>query len=218
MRTTLLSALLGGLVGGGLVLIFATSTSTPATDPVTDQQTERPHTPGSGAAGSSGGRGPGMMGGERGAHRAAMQQMLVTSEREFIEKMIPHHQEAIDTAREVLARGGTTPEVRTLMEGIIEAQSREIVSMRQWHETWFGTPYRDTGEYTPMMRELAGLSGAELDHAFLEDMIPHHMGAIMMARSIQPHIEHGELAELTEAIVEIQSAEIVLMRELLNTM
>jgi uncharacterized protein (DUF305 family) len=147
-----------------------------------------------------------------------MQQMLVTSEREFIEKMIPHHQEAIDTAREVLARGGTTPEVRTLMEGIIEAQSREIVSMRQWHETWFGTPYRDTGEYTPMMRELAGLSGAELDHAFLEDMIPHHMGAIMMARSIQPHIEHGELAELTEAIVEIQSAEIVLMRELLNTM
>ena len=43
-------------------------------------------------------------------HMDDMMTMLVESEREFIEEMIPHHQEAIDTATEVLERGGTTSE------------------------------------------------------------------------------------------------------------
>jgi uncharacterized protein (DUF305 family) len=51
---------------------------------------------------------------------------------------------------------------------------------------------------------------------FLEDMIGHHMGAIMMARSVQPYIEHDEITELTEAIVSSQSAEIAQMRQMLQ--
>lgn len=154
---------------------------------------------------------------ESATHMDMMGQMMVTSERVFIEQMIPHHQEAIDTAREVLARGGTTPAIRELMESIITAQIAEIESMRSWYEAWYGTTYTDTGEYEPMMRELAELEGVALDRAFLKDMIPHHMGAIMMARSIQPYIEHEEIAALTEDIVRTQSAEIVLIRELLGT-
>ena len=146
---------------------------------------------------------------------AHMQQMFVTSERAFIEKMIPHHQEAIDTATEVLERGGTTEAVHDLMERIIEAQTAEIELMRDWHEAWYDEPHVDQGTYEPMMRDLAALSGDTLDRAFLEDMIPHHMGAIMMARSVQPYIEHDELATLTANIVEAQSAEMVEMRELL---
>jgi len=69
-----------------------------------------------------------------------------------------------------------------------------------------------------MMRELAGLSGAELDQRFLEDMVMHHMGAIMMARSVQPHIEHQEIEVLSQAIVETQTAEIELMRDLLKSL
>ena len=48
--------------------------------------------------------------------------MMVESEREFVAGMIPHHQEAVDTASEVLARGGTTEEMRTLAEDIVAAQ------------------------------------------------------------------------------------------------
>ena len=143
-------------------------------------------------------------------------EMLVSSERAFIEGMIPHHQEAVDTAQEVLERGGTTADIRALAEDIIDAQAQEIAEMKQWYEEWYDEPYQDTGEYTPMMRDLAELSGVELDQTFLEDMIQHHMGAIMMARSVQPYVEHDVMAELTDAVIEAQSAEIQAMEQMLS--
>ena len=147
---------------------------------------------------------------------SSMNGMMVENEREFIEEMIPHHQEAIDTAREVLARGGTTPEIRTLAQNIITAQEQEIYSMKVWYESWYGIPYQSTAEYTPMMRELSSLSGKVLDRTFLEDMVMHHMGAIMMAQSVQPYIEHQEIDDLSKAIVSTQSEEIQLMRQMLK--
>lgn len=142
--------------------------------------------------------------------------MMVESEQEFIEGMIPHHQEAIDTAKEVLARGGTTAEIRALAENIITAQEKEISDMKQWYQAWYGKEYQDTGTYEPMMRTLLTLNKEVLDKTFLEDMIHHHMGAIMMARSVEPHIEHPEMTNLTKAIIDSQTAEIELMRELLE--
>ena len=143
--------------------------------------------------------------------------MMVKSEREFIEGMIPHHQEAVDTAKEVITRGGTTPEIKKLVEGIIVAQEKEISMMKGWYQTWYGQPYKTkTDAYEPMMRDLSSLSGVALDKVFLEDMIMHHMGAIMMAHSVEPYIEHQEISDLTDAIVETQMTEIQLMRQLLG--
>jgi uncharacterized protein (DUF305 family) len=145
-----------------------------------------------------------------------MVSITVSSEREFIEGMIPHHQEAIDTAKQVLARGGATPEMRKLAEDIITAQEQEIAEMKKWYEAWYGEPYNDNGQYMPMMRDLGPLSGEDLDRTFLEDMIMHHMGAIMMARSVEPYIEHQEIADLAEAIIDTQAKEIQLMQSLLQ--
>ena len=142
--------------------------------------------------------------------------MMVTSEREFVSGMIPHHQEAVDTANEVLARGGSIPEVRELAEAIVVAQETEIAMLKQWHLAWYGEAYAEDDTYQPMMRDLSQLSGAELDRRFLEDMIPHHMGAIMMAKSVRPYIEHSEITDMADAIMETQSAEIKLMNELLT--
>lgn len=144
--------------------------------------------------------------------------MMVSSEREFIQGMIPHHQEAVDTAKEVIARGGTTPEIRTLVENIVIAQEKEIADMKLWYQNWYGEVYTDTGTYEPMMRELENLSGATLDRVFLEDMIMHHMGAIMMARSVQPFIEHEEMTELTRNIISSQSDEITQMQSMLRSL
>lgn len=143
--------------------------------------------------------------------------MMVSSEREFVAGMIPHHQEAVDTANEVLARGGSTPEIRTLASDIVTAQEMEIAMLKEWHLAWYGEEYVENGSYQPMMRDLSQLSGADLDKRFLEDMIPHHMGAIMMAQSVRPHIEHQEVTDMANAIMETQTAEIQLMRELLTT-
>lgn len=145
-----------------------------------------------------------------------MHDMVVSSEQEFLEEMIPHHQEAVDTAKEVLARGAATPEVKSLVEGIVTAQEKEIADMKQWYQDWYGKEYQETGEYQPMMRDLENYSGEELDRVFLQDMIMHHMGAIMMARSVQSYIEHQEIADLTSGIVETQTKEIYTMRQLLQ--
>ncbi len=140
--------------------------------------------------------------------------MMVATEKEFLTEMIPHHEEAVVTAKEVLARGATTPAVKTLVEGIITAQEKEIADMKTWYQAWYSTPYTPSGKYQPMMRDLAKLSGAELDKVFLEDMIMHHMGAIMMAHSVQGVTEHKEIETLSQNIIESQSKEIRLMRQL----
>jgi uncharacterized protein (DUF305 family) len=145
----------------------------------------------------------------------AMHDMMARSERDFIEQMIPHHQEAIDTAQEVLERGGTTAEMRALAEDIIAAQTAEIDDMRTWYQAWYGEDVPDV-DYKPMMRPLDDLEGEALDQAFLEDMIMHHMGAIMMARSVEPYIEREEIAVLAEAVVRTQTAEVAAMRAMLE--
>lgn len=143
------------------------------------------------------------------------QAMMVKSEKAFITSMIPHHQEAVDTAQAVIERGATTPAIKELVENIVIAQEQEIIQMKQWYQDWYQEAYVDDGKYEPMMRELKNLSGVELDQTFLEDMVHHHMGAIMMAQSVQPYIENAEITTLTKAIIESQTAEIQLMRQLL---
>jgi uncharacterized protein (DUF305 family) len=145
--------------------------------------------------------------------------MMVSSEREFLTGMIPHHQEAVDTAKEVIVRGGSTPEIKKLAEDIIVAQEKEIAMMKTWYQDWYGEAYvANPSDYTPMMRDLSKLSGAALDKVFLEDMIMHHMGAIMMAESVQPYIENQEITDLTKAIKETQTAEITLMKQLIASL
>ncbi len=145
--------------------------------------------------------------------------MMVKNEREFIEGMIPHHQEAVDTAKEVITRGGSTPEMKKLAQDIVVAQEKEIAMMKDWYQSWYGETYvAKTDVYTPMMRELVNLNGVMLDKVFLEDMIAHHEGALMMAQSVQPYIEHKEVADLSRAIVATQAEEILLMKKILLTL
>ena len=145
--------------------------------------------------------------------------MMVKSEREFLEGMIPHHQEAVDTAKEVIARGGSTPDIKKLAQAIVVAQEKEIAMMKVWYQNWYGEAYvAKPDAYAPMMRDLSRLSGSALDRVFLEDMIQHHMGALMMAESVQPYIQNKEITNLTKAIMETQTAEITLMKKLTTTL
>jgi uncharacterized protein (DUF305 family) len=161
----------------------------------------------------------GMMGGsEMGMGGMHDMNMMVSSEREFLQEMIPHHEEAVATAKEVVARGGSTPEIKTLAENIITAQEKEIADMKTWFKNWYGVEYVADGKYQPMMRSLTSLSGAALDKVFLTDMIMHHRGAIMMANSVTSHIEHPEMTTLVGNIKTTQSAEITEMQNLLKTL
>ena len=59
-------------------------------------------------------------------------------DREFIDAMIPHHQGAIRMAQVVIDQGSDA-EIRTMAEGIIDAQSAEIEEMNEWRERWYGS-------------------------------------------------------------------------------
>ncbi len=142
--------------------------------------------------------------------------MHVESQRDFVAGMIPHHEEAVVTSRILLAQGGTTEAIRALAEDIIRVQEEEIAQLKAWHEEWYGEPYVDDGSYMPMMRPLEGLSGVELDRTYLEDMIVHHEGAILMAEEVMPHITHEEIRAMANDIMTTQAAEIALMREFLE--
>lgn len=141
--------------------------------------------------------------------------MQTASDKAFLEHMIPHHQEAVDTAKQVLERGATTPEIKALAENIVTAQEKEIADMRRWYKSWYGKEFVAEG-YAPMMRDLSTLSGVELDKAFLEDMIEHHLAALTKAQEVSATIEHAEIKNLTKAIAETQSNEVVTMRTILK--
>jgi uncharacterized protein (DUF305 family) len=54
----------------------------------------------------------------------------------FIDAMIPHHQSAIEMAQ-VAYRQSNNPEIKTLAEGIVEAQTQEITQMKGWRQRWY---------------------------------------------------------------------------------
>lgn len=136
----------------------------------------------------------------------------VDSEFEYLTQMIPHHEEAIDSA-EALREGTERPEMEAFAEDIVETQSAEVEQMQAWLAAWY--PERDASvDYEPMMRDLTALDGDELDRAFLEDMIGHHMAAVMMSQQLLTRdlAEHGDVVPFAERIRDGQRAEIRQMR------
>ncbi|QIK76783.1 DUF305 domain-containing protein [Nocardioides piscis] len=146
---------------------------------------------------------------ERG-HMGMSQNMMAGDEQDFLVEMIAHHQEAVTAAAE-LERSDRS-QMRELGRSIVTGQTAEIDQMQTWLEAW----YDDAGQasYEPMMRDLQGLDGDDLDQVFLEDMVMHHHMAVMMSRHLLTDADdlHPEVADLARDIISAQSAEIRQMR------
>jgi len=67
------------------------------------------------------------------------------------------------------------------------------------------------------MQALEDASGPEAGDLFLEQMIVHHQGAIEMAEDVLDDGEHPAVRELAENIIASQTAEIELMRSMLDS-
>jgi len=153
--------------------------------------------------------GPGMTGPMGGG----MTGMFVASEFDYLVNMIPHHEEAIATAR-LLQAGTERREMRDFAATIIRTQSAEVAQMQAWLDEWY--PGRNTSvAYRPMMRNLTGLTGSALDRVFLEDMIPHHMMAVMMSQQllVRGLADHQAVVPFATGIRDTQQAEIRMMRQ-----
>ncbi|GAB7049981.1 DUF305 domain-containing protein [Catenuloplanes indicus] len=107
---------------------------------------------------------------------------------DFLRKMIPHHQQALEIS--ALAPGrAANPQLVALAERISDTQTLEIGSFRGWlrqHNLGEDLPGHDHSTMPGMqsaerMAELAALKGDEFDRRFVEMMTDHHAGAIAMA-------------------------------------
>jgi uncharacterized protein (DUF305 family) len=156
----------------------------------------------------NGAMGLGMMGSDAMGRMGAMAGAGVDSEFAYLTEMIPHHEEAIAAAQQLLARSDR-PEMKAFATGVVQTQSAQIEQMKADLARWY--PGRDTtAEYTPMMRDLTQLSGGTLDRAFLQDMIPHHGMAVVMSQQLlrQGLAQHPEVTQLATTIRDGQHAEI----------
>lgn len=144
-----------------------------------------------------------------------IQNAEVMTEKDFLMSMIPHQQEAIDTAKNI-AKGTTNPSVKELAEKIASSQQVSLTNMKTWYAAWYKEAYKPNNTDTSTMPDLTSLQGKEKDRAFLEAMINHHMEALMMAQQVSRDAEHDEIKKFTQAIAETQSAEVIEMRILLK--
>lgn len=143
----------------------------------------------------------------------------------FIEQMVPHHDGAIAMATLALTKA-THPEIKILAGAIIEAQEKEIKDMRSWYKDWFSKNVSKTntsmmgggmmsqgGMHMGGQEDMTALENAtDFDKAFIEEMIPHHQLAIMMANMLQSGTNRPEMLQLAKNIIESQSSEIEQMQ------
>ena len=134
---------------------------------------------------------------------------MVKDDQTFIEQMIPHHQEAVDTSKIIIAKTND-PELKQFAQKVINDQNKEIGEMKEWYKTWFNKDY--TGTSTAMMGDLSKLSGMDLDKAYVKGMIEHHQGAIDMANKIQPSTQRQEIKTLATNIVSSQTKEVATLK------
>ena len=144
-------------------------------------------------------------------------------DRAFIDAMIPHHESAIEMAREAKEAGLTQRDLVEIADDIMATQQREIDQMLEWREQWFGADARDSesealavlglsAAEAGMMAHGGDLSAADdIDKAFAELMIGHHEGAITMAELASTRASHEEIRRLAEAIIAAQAREIEIM-------
>jgi len=135
----------------------------------------------------------------------------IASEAAFLAAMVPHHQEAVDVALEVVT-SGERPEVRALAAEIVATQRQEIAQLRAWLDAWY--PDEPPAPYEPMMRNLDGLTPPAVDVVFVLDMIQHHEMALAMAAEVlglRPP-PRPEVVELAREIVRVQGEEIEVLQ------
>ena len=137
----------------------------------------------------------------------------------FITDMTAHHGGAIEMAR-VAQKHAEHSEIRDLADDIIAAQESEISAMktirRETHDMaehgggHMGMSEADMG----MEMDPAELEDAKpFDRAFIDAMVPHHEGAIAMAKQLLKSGDQPALRKMAQEIIDAQTKEIAKMRE-----
>lgn len=139
-------------------------------------------------------------------------------DRAFVADMIPHHESAVEMAK-IAQRRGSSAFVKQLADDIQRTQTEEIATMTARDRALAGAGVARgslgmSEEMMGMNHDASSLTAANpFDAAFLRMMIPHHEGAVVMAKAELEQGEDPELKALARDIITAQQREIAEMRE-----
>ena len=162
-----------------------------------------------------------------------------SAETGFARDMATHHAQAVEMS--LLIRDRTSDVVlRTLAYDIIVTQSTQRGVFMGWLQAWdvpqtstrprmawmrshaHGVPTAGNGPLMPgmatdeEMRRLREARGAEAEILFLQLMIRHHEGGVIMARALEGLSRRAEVLDMARSIDSTQLVEIVEMTKMLE--
>lgn len=152
----------------------------------------------------------------------------------FLQDMIGHHSQALVMAVLVPARS-TRRDLATLAERIIVSQQDEIAIMKQWLRDHDAVAPDSGGHMHPGMAmpsmpgmlsaaqldQLRATNGAQFERLFLQFMIQHHSGAIVMVDKLFATHGAGQddfMFKFASDVAADQESEIARMQSMLGAM
>jgi uncharacterized protein (DUF305 family) len=165
--------------------------------------------------------------GQHGSHGSAPAHSVSASasaetasfDQQFLDTMMVHHQGAIDMAELVATRSSHKGLLR-LAHAILADQRSEIDRMTRWKQAWYPGKASAVNMALPGMHgSMAGMSmdklraakGPAFDLLFIDMMVPHHAGAVDMAKDARQRATHPELKAFAASIIQAQTREMQAM-------
>lgn len=145
----------------------------------------------------------------------------------FAKGMLGHHRGAVDMAR-IELKYGTNEAMRALAQEIVAAQQAEMDIMNKWLASHPDTanPQPNTQAmqqaYAKSMNAvhgdmMLGIADPVPDMAFARGMLPHHIGAVDMAKIELKYGTDEEMRKLAQDIIDAQQSEIEIMQNWIAT-
>lgn len=232
MKSTIFRTSILGLAFGAIVTIGGLSACSNNTQTSPNAQTPTTQSPPASGSPTSGVM-PGMDHSTMPMDQAMMNMDLGPADENydlrFIDAMRLHHRGAIEMAKQAEQKS-KRPEIQTLARDIIVAQNREENELlAKWRKEWYpnargefmmyGGGNKSTmpmsNEYRQMMSMQQDLGSADdqFDLRFMNAMIPHHEGAIAMAKDALQKSKRPEVKQLAQEIVTSQQKEVDQMKQ-----
>ena len=140
------------------------------------------------------------------------------SDADYIDNLVPHHEMALQMADAVIARGAD-PTVKEMAQEMKAKQAEEIATLREIRQRVAGSDriaaMRDPHAQLDV-EEISAASGPSADVAFLENMIPHHAGAVSLSHRALDQLSDPELIEMADMTIVMQTREMNEMLDMLG--
>jgi uncharacterized protein (DUF305 family) len=151
--------------------------------------------------------------------------IMKSAELDFILQMIPHHEGAIEMANYEITNG-KKPEMIQLAKSILAEQTHEVQLMKLWLKQSLETTIVKTSDdfqlsmnktmEVMMQNTPENHTLTDTDQAFASVMLPHHQGAVNMAKGVIKFSKDPQTIAFANHLISSEQIEIEQMFAFLN--